>query len=190
MRRLFNAIRVFFLTLFSAAVAEEVRALLARRALAREGGGAGAAELEAPLGRPAEPKKPPRLAAPARSEALTLLATLQREARLVDFVKEPLAEYTDAQIAAVAREVHRDCGRVLERLFALGPVVRQEEGTELEVPAGFDAGRYRLAGSVVGEPPFRGRLVHHGWEAARCELPAWTGSPSAARIVAPAEVEL
>jgi hypothetical protein len=189
-RRLFNAIRVFFLTLFSAAVAGEVQALLARRALARERRAPGPAAAEPPPARVAEPKKPPRPAAPARSEALTLLATLQREARLVDFVKEPLAEYTDAQIAAVAREVHRDCGRILERLFALGPVARQEEGTELEVPAGFDAGRYRLAGNVAGEPPFRGRLVHHGWEAARCDLPAWTGSPSAARIVAPAEVEL
>lgn len=190
MRRLYNAIRVFFLTLFSAAVAEEVRALFDRRALARAGHGAGVVKAEAPPARPAEPKKPPQPPAPARSEALTLLATLQREARLVDFLNEPLAGYTDAQIAAAAREVHRDCGRVLDRLFALAPAVSQEEGTELEVPAGFDAGRYRLAGSVVGEPPFRGRLVHHGWEAAKCELPAWTGSASAARIVAPVEVEL
>jgi len=187
--RLYNAIRVFFLTLFRAAVAEEVQALLDRRALARAGGGAGAVKAEAPPSRPAVPKKP-QPPAPARSEALTLLATLQREARLVDFLKEPLAGYTDAQIAAVAREVHRDCGRVLDRLFALAPVVGQEEGTDLEVPAGFDAGRYRLAGNVVGEPPFRGRLVHHGWEAAKCELPTWTGSAAAVRVVAPVEVEL
>lgn len=142
---------------------------------------------------PVAPKiesKRPEPKARARSEAITLLATLQREARLVDFLKEPLVGYSDAQIGAVARDVHRDCAKVLDRLFAIAPVVDQEDGTEVEVPAGFDAGRYRLSGNVVGEPPFRGRLVHHGWEATRCELPAWSGSDAGARIIAPVEVEM
>jgi len=34
---------------------------------------------------------------------------------------------------------------------------------EMEVPDGFDAGRYRLVGNVAGAPPFRGHLTHHGW---------------------------
>ena len=55
---------------------------------------------------------------PARSEAITLLAALQREARFVDFIQESLAGYTDAQIGAAARDVHRDCGTVLKRMFA------------------------------------------------------------------------
>ena len=125
-----------------------------------------------------------------RSEAVTLLATLQREARLVNFVKEPLAGYSDAQIGAVARDVHRDCGAVLQRLFNLRPVVEQEEEAEIEVPSGFDAGRFHLTGNVVGEPPFHGRLAHHGWIAASCNLPAWTGSKESATIIAPVEVEL
>jgi len=64
------------------------------------------------------------------------------------------------------------------------------EGAEVEVPAGFDAVRFRLVGNVSGEPPFRGRVVHPGWEATRCELPTWSGTPAAARLVAPIEVEL
>jgi Domain of unknown function (DUF2760) len=186
MRRLWIAVRVFFVALFNREVADRVQELLNRAKLPGP-----APPLQIPKSeiKKPEPKKP-EAKAPVRSEALTLLATLQREARLVDFLKEPLVEYTDAQIGAVARDVHRDCGKVLDRLFALAPVVSQEEGTGLEVPAGFDAGRYRLAGNVVGEPPFRGRLVHHGWEATKCDLPAWTGSASAARIVAPVEVEL
>ena len=100
---------------------------------------------------------------PLRSEAVTLLSALQREARFVDIVKEPLDQYTDAQVGAAARDVLKDCGRVLERLFALRPLVEQPEGSELEAPAGYDAGRYRLVGKVQGEPPFRGRLVHPGW---------------------------
>jgi len=177
MRRVVLAIRVFFGTLFSATVARQVE-----RALS---GAEPAAEPQ-----PAKPKPKPKPAPPTRSEAVTLLATLQREARFVDFVKEPLGGYSDAQIGAVARDVHRDCGKVLDRLFALGPVRNEEEGAELEVPAGFDAGRFRLTGNVTGEPPFRGQMVHHGWEATICQLPTWSGTAEAARVVAPAEVEL
>ena len=108
----------------------------------------------------------------------------------MDFVQESLAGYTDAQIGAVARDVHRDCGAVLERLFALRSAVEKEEGAEVEIPAGFDPARWRLTGNVAGQPPFRGRLVHPGWEATICELPTWSGGAAAARIVAPAEVEL
>ncbi len=182
MRRVFLAIRVFFLTLFNAATARRVEQALG------EAEPAGLPADKKPAeGRFKRPAAPPE---PARSEALTLLATLQREARFVDFVREPLGSYSDAQIGAAARDVHRDCGAVLERLFALEPVLAGEEGVEVEVPAGFDSGCYRLTGNVTGEPPFRGRMVHHGWEAKICELPAWSGSKTAARIVAPVEVEL
>jgi hypothetical protein len=134
--------------------------------------------------KPAAPK------APLRSEAITLLAALQREARFVDFIQESLAGYSDAQIGAAARDVHRDCGVVLKRMFALRPAVMEEEGKEVEMPAGFDAGRWRLTGNVTGQPPFRGRLVHPGWEATTSELPTWSGSAAVAKMVAPAEVEL
>jgi hypothetical protein len=134
--------------------------------------------------------KPPAPKAPLRSEAITLLAALQREARFVDFIQESLAGYSDAQIGAAARDVHRDCGAVLQRMFALRPAAAEEEGKEVEIPTGFDAGRWRLTGNVTGEPPFQGRLVHPGWEATTCELPTWSGNASAAKIVAPAEVEL
>lgn len=178
-RRILLAFRAFFLTLFNAALAEQVARMLEQQKAA--------ATPTAPLA-PPQPRPAPK--PPARSEALTLLATLQREARLVDFVQESLDGYSDAQIGAVSRDVHRDCAAVLKRLFALRPAVPQEEGGEVEVQAGFDAGRWRLTGNVVGEPPFRGKLAHAGWEAAIYELPTWTGTPAAARIVAPAEVEL
>ena len=179
MRRITIAFRVFFATLFRAEVVREVERVL--RGASQQG--------QAMTDRPPEPKPKPKKP-PARSDAVTLLATLQREARFIDFIKEPLGTYSDAQIGAAARDVHRDCGGVLQRLFGLQPIVSDEEGAEIEVPAGFDAGRYQLSGKVAGEPPFRGRLRHHGWEAARQELPSWSGSDSAARTVAPVEVEL
>lgn len=125
-----------------------------------------------------------------RSEAIALLATLQREARFVDIVSESLDGYSDAQIGAAARDVLRDSGRVLDRLFSLQPVVDADEGKNVEVPAGYDTGRYRLTGNVSRELPLKGQLMHAGWQATKCELPAWTGSHQAALIVAPAEVQV
>lgn len=183
MRRVILAIRAFFLILFHAEVADNVAPVLDRQTSTGS-----VSAIEKPPRR--APQKQPSLTRPARSEALTLLAALQREARFVDFIMEPLGGYDDAQIGAVARDVHRDCGKVLQRLFALQRVLSEEEGADIEVPAGFDAGRYHLTGNVAGEPPFRGQLVHHGWEATSCELPAWSGAAASARVVAPVEVEL
>ena len=133
---------------------------------------------------PATPVKSPR------SDAITLLATLQREARFVDIVSESLDGYSDAQIGAAARDVLRDSGKVLARVFSLRPVVNGEEGTTVEIPAGYETGCYRLTGNVSRDPPFPGKLMHAGWQATKCDLPTWTGSQKAALIVAPAEVQL
>jgi uncharacterized protein DUF2760 len=180
MRRIGLAFRVFFKVLFNALFAEQVSQLLA---------GEGAVEASTPAQPDPQPKAP-RSKAPVRSDALNVLAALQREARFVDFVQESLTGYTDAQIGAAARDVHRGCAAVLERVFALRPLVEGVEGSSLEVPAGFEAARFRLVGNVTGQPPYRGQLCHHGWEATRCDLPEWTGSETAARIVVPAEIEL
>ena len=188
MRRVILAIRAFFLILFRHEVAAKVAPVLDRQASTGSVSTGSVSTGEKPSGRARQKQpSPPR---PARSEALTLLATLQREARFVDFIMEPLGGYADAQIGAVARDVHRDCGKVLQRLFALQPVLSEEEGVDVEVPAGFDAGRYRLTGNVAGEPPFRGQLMHAGWEATSCELPSWSGAAASARVVTPVEVEL
>ena len=48
----------------------------------------------------------------------------------------------------------------------------------------------RLVGNVTGNPPFRGNLRHAGWEATKVQLPEWTGAASAAKVIAPAEVEI
>ena len=168
------AVRAFFRALFDAAVARRIEAVLD--------------EVEStPPARPRVAQEPVK---PSRGEAITLLAALQREARMVDFLRESLDDYSDAQIGAAARDIHRDAAATIERMFALEAVVDGEEGRAVEVPAGFDAGCYRLIGNVTGEPPFLGTVVHHGWRATKCELAAWSGGATAADIVAPAEVEL
>jgi len=179
--RLILAIRVFFVALFNAAAAERIKAALETTALP-------AADEKPQKPKAARPETPQEK--PDRSEAVTLLAALQREARFVDLTQESLDEYSDEQVGAAARDVLRDCRTVLDRLFKLSPVLTEEEGAEIEVPSGFDTGRYRLTGNVAGQPPFRGSLVHHGWEAAKCEVPQWSGSKQATRVIAPAEVQL
>jgi hypothetical protein len=175
------AFRAFFKILASRQVAEEVEVLFRDGSLPKSDTPA--------LQPPAAPaQKAPKT--PTRSDALTLLATLQREARFLDLVQEPLTAYGDAQVGAAARDVLRNCHAVLERLFAIQPVESQDEGTPIDVPAGFSAGKYRLTGNVYGQPPFHGTLQHRGWQATQCQLPEWTGDASTAMILAPAEVEL
>jgi uncharacterized protein DUF2760 len=127
---------------------------------------------------------------PTRSDALTLLATLQREARLIDFLMEDLTGYDDARIGAAARDVHRACAAALERMFDLRPLRYQEEGAQVEILAGYDPVQLTLTGNVTDQLPLRGTLVHHGWQAMQCELPAWSGQEESARVIAPAEVEV
>lgn len=121
--------------------------------------------------------------------ALQLLALLQKEARFVDFVQENVAQYSDAEIGAAARVVHEGCRKVIGQVFELAPVRTETEGSRLTLPKGFDAASVRLAGNVVGEPPFTGTLVHRGWKVENIRLPK-VAEGHDTRIIAPAEVEL
>jgi hypothetical protein len=121
---------------------------------------------------------------------VTLLSALQREARFIDFLMEPLDDYADQQVGAAARDVHRGCHDVVQRMFAIQPLLTDEEGARVEVPAPLDPDRFRLVGNVTGEPPYHGELTHPGWNATHIQLPSWNGHRESADVVAPAEVEL
>ncbi len=178
-----TAFRAFFKVLFSRATSDQIAAVLDGRALPNLN------KDEKPSQHPPEPK-PAAPSPPKRSEALTLLAALQREARLVDLIQEDLAAYSDEQVGAAARNVLRDSAAVVNRFFALKRVASQSEGEEIDVPAGYDPGRFQLVGSVAGTPPYRGTLTHAGWQATAVSLPAWSGSKEASPVIAPAEVEV
>jgi hypothetical protein len=180
MNRIAVAFRALFAALGNAQTAERIDAVLSGRALPK-------IDSEAKPPPAAGPKSEPP---PARSEAITLLAALQREARLVDLVKQPLANFSDEEIGAAARNVLGDSATVLDRFFALRPVVAQDEGAECDVPNGYDPARYKLTGAAQGVGPFKGKLAHQGWQASTVKLPAWTGSKDAALVIAPAEVEV
>lgn len=137
--------------------------------------------------------KPPdgKRTAPAmqREGALALLALLQREGRFVDFIRQPLDGFDDAQIGAAARDVHRGCRRVIDQYLVLEPVMPGEEQTAVAVPKGFDPAEVRLIGEAKGEPPYRGTLRHHGWRVTETKLPSLAEGVDRT-VLAPAEVEL
>ena len=147
-----------------------------------------AAAPAAPAKQPTAP--PPPAPVSTRSDALTLLSVLQREARLIDFLKEEIGGYADAQIGAAVRDVHRDAAAALERLFALRPLMDQPEGSDVPLTPALDAARIKLVGNLGGTPPARGRLQHAGWQATKTDLPQFTGSADSAKVIAPAEVEV
>ncbi len=183
LQRLVLAFYAFFAILFRVEVAAAVQRLReARRERA----------LPSPAAAPAPVVQTDAGAAAPRVDArpaLQLLAVLQREGRLVDFLEEDLTGFPDAAVGAAARAVHAGCRKALGELLGLEPVYREAEGAQVTVERGFDPAAVRLTGNVVGEPPFRGALRHHGWRVCEVKLPPTQGGGDGS-VVAPAEVEL
>jgi Domain of unknown function (DUF2760) len=141
-----------------------------------------------PAARAEAPAQP--IAADTHDRAVQMLALLQREGRLVDFVLEDLAAYSDTQIGAAARDVHAGCQRVLERYVTLEAILPGREGEAVMVGRDqpIDPAAFHLVGNVAGQPPFRGTLLHPGWRASRVQLPPLGTTDRT--IVTPAEIEL
>ncbi len=121
---------------------------------------------------------------------LRVLAILQRDGRLLDFLQEDIDSYTDAQIGAAARDIHRGCRKVLRDYLPVEPVLSAEEGQRVTVEMGFDPASIRLTGNVTGSPPFQGILKHHGWRLKAAHLPSFPEAQKESPILAPAEVEV
>jgi hypothetical protein len=149
------------------------------------------ASLPAPAPAPAAPTPAARTPLPTETHAaaLHLLGLLQREGRLVDFVREDVSAFSDAEVGAAARAVHQGCKKVLEQYLVLTPARSEAEGANIEVAVGYDANRVRLTGNVTGAGPWRGALRHHGWAVSEIKLPPVPTAVDVA-VLAPAEVEL
>jgi hypothetical protein len=165
------AFRAFFSLIFHGRIADDILADFARPQAAPV----------APV-----PAAPPPVESSDR--ATQLLAILQRDGRLVDFLMEDLAPYQDAQVGAAVRDVHRGCREALVKYASLAPVLDQEEGSAVNVERDSEPARIKVVGNTAGAPPYRGILRHRGWEVSRLTLPPL---PATGRtVVAPAEVEV
>ena len=148
-----------------------------------------AAELLRPPQPQASPKPVEMPPERVHASGLAVLSMLQRDGRLIDFLQEDMAAFSDAEIGAAARVVHAGCRKVFSEYFAIEPALKDAEGATIQVPAGFDAQRIRLTGNIAGQPPFRGTLKHHGWVATAVRLPTVSETLDP-RVLAAAEVEL
>lgn len=120
---------------------------------------------------------------------LRLLALLQHSGRLIDFLKEDISSFDDAQIGAVVRKIHQDCSKSLEEVVTIRPVMDENEGAKIIIPQGYDPARIKIVGNVNGQPPFNGVLIHRGWKAHKRSLPKKLGEQSG-DVISPAEVEV
>jgi hypothetical protein len=139
------------------------------------------------------PSAPPDEIAPAPSVtaadgAVQILALLQRDARLLDFLMEDLAGYPDAQVGAAAREVQAGARRALLQYLEVEPVLDGTEDQAVTLPS-VDADLVKIVGRAVAATPVRGTLRHRGWRSARVQLPALPPA-SARQVIAQAEVEV
>jgi hypothetical protein len=172
LQRLILAFRSFFAILFSGDLPDDIAAALglARRAAPK------AASAPAPT------------AAGASDGALQILAILQRDSRLIDFLMEDIAPYSDDQIGAAVRSLHDQSRDALNRYVTLAPVIDGVEGTFTRL-ASIDPASVKLLGNVPPQPPPGGVLRHKGWRCVKIDLPTLQGKQDT-KIIAPAEVEI
>lgn len=173
-----TAFRAFFAAIFNHTTADQLQAVLDAPA-------SPPAVAAPPAVTPADTPKPAK-SINVRSDAITLLATLQREARFIDLIQENLSQYSDAQIGAAARPCLQQCAATLQRLLGLRAIQSAAEGQTITVPQSAPPARFLWIGEGSGTS---GKLVHHGWEASHVDLPHWTGTETDSNVIAPVQVK-
>ncbi|MEO8592415.1 MAG: DUF2760 domain-containing protein [Candidatus Solibacter sp.] len=178
MNRILLAFHAFFNLLFSGELSADTLTALN---LSRRGG--------APKPTAAAPAAPPPAPTVRTSDgALQLLSILQRDSRLIDFLQEDIATYSDDQVGAAVRELHDQCRDAIGRYVTLAPVIDGVEGTYAKAPAQAP-NLVRFVGNVPATPPTGGTLRHKGWRATKVDLPAVPAKQDAT-IIAAAEIEI
>jgi hypothetical protein len=177
-QRIAYAFRCFFALLFKGLIPADILAAVAPPP-----------ERATPAPRPGPPTPGPGPAEDGGDRAVQVLALLQRDGRLVDFLLEDLTTYTDAQIGAAVRDVHASCRRAIDRYLPLEPILADEEGRTTTLSAPVDPSTVKLVGNVGSQGSYRGTVRHRGWRVGRMALPP-LAADSARLVVAPAEVEV
>ena len=167
------AFRAFFSLIFHGTIAREILDAVS-------------AHSATPATEPPSAAPPPAIA-DTQERAAQMLAVLQRDGRLVDFLMEDLSAYSDAQIGTAVRDVHRGCREALVKYATLAPVLGDAEGAAVRLDRP-DPSRIKIVGAVTSASPLQGVVRHRGWEVTQLSLPPLPGSGRT--IVAPAEVEV
>jgi hypothetical protein len=121
--------------------------------------------------------------------ALQVLSILQRDARLIDFLMEDIAAYSDDQVGAAVRSLHEQSRTALSRYVTLRPVIDAVEGTPTRIESR-DPNTVKLLGNVPADGKVsQGILRHRGWRVEKVDLPKMTPNQNMT-VLAPAEIEI
>jgi hypothetical protein len=172
LNRIILAFRSFFALLFSGALPDDI---VAEMGLSRRS-----------TPRPAAVPTP--AVSSASDGALQMLAILQRDSRLIDFLMEDISAYADDQVGAAVRSLQEQCRESLDRYVQLAPVIDGVEGTFTRLAA-IDPASVKLLGNVPPQPPPGGLLRHKGWRCVKIDMPVLQGKQNV-QVIAPAEVEI
>lgn len=168
MNRLVLAFRSFFALLFQGSLPADISAAL------------GLVPKPAPV--------PPPPVIKTSDGALQLLGILQRDGRLLDFLLEDIAGYSDEQVGAAVRDVQGQCRESLGRYAQFAPVLDAAEGSYVKTPAAKPE-TLKFIGNVPAGLPAGGVLRHRGWRAVKIDLPA-VNPKQDYTVLAPAELEV
>lgn len=135
-----------------------------------------------------KPVEPPKPAKPSGAP-LRMLALLQAESRLVDFLMEDIQGLKDEQIGQFVREMHKKAQAALKQHAKIEPVLSGNEGETTTVAKGFDPSAVRVIGNISGEPPFSGQINHPGWRVKELKL-ATPPEGADEFVLQPAEVQI
>ena len=172
MNRISLAFRSFFSILFSGKLPADIAQTF--------GYSKGAPLKAAPAAPPSRPSARPE------DGAVQILAVLQRDARLVDFLMEDISAYPDDQVGAAVRDVQTQAKESLGRYLRLEPVIDSVEGTFTKAE-GLDTAQIKFIGKVPPSGKAAGGVLRHrGWKAAKVDLPG--AAPGT--LLAPAELEV
>ena len=180
--RIVFAFRCFLSILFDSTISDDIARRLLKPA-------APAQEVPVPAAPAVSRLKEAEPPSDTLDRAVQMLALLQRDGRLIDFLSENISAYPDAQLGAAVRTIHETCRQALGQYVELEPVLNSEEDQPVTVEADFDPAAVKLVGNVAGELPVRGLLRHKGWRVKELKMPPLP--QGAGRfVIAPAEVEV
>ncbi|NRA64818.1 MAG: DUF2760 domain-containing protein [Pseudobacteriovorax sp.] len=125
------------------------------------------------------------------SSVLSMLSSLQKHGRFVDFVMGDISKYPDDKVGAASRVVHQGCREILQQYFDFKPIAETREGSDITVSNPSELIQYKLIGESNSTLPKTGKLVHKGWQTTKVNLPKQIGpQDNELKIISPAEVKL
>ena len=117
-----------------------------------------------------------------------ILGLFQRDGRLIDFLQEDISQFSDEQVGAAVRDVHKGCAQVLKEYFEIEPVIEKKENSKISVEPDFDKNTIKIIGNVPTKEGKKGILRHHGWKLAESKLPPSTTEKN--NIIQKAQIEI